>query len=96
MSLATADTPRFGRGGCAANSARDVLLGIGWLDPGAVKRWQAGQIDYLEHAVQVDSSRICTAMQLFQAWATTEGLIASETSCVARTPLRQPLRFSQN
>ena len=32
----------------------DVLLGIGWLDPGAEKRWRQGQINYLERAVQAN------------------------------------------
>ena len=33
----------------------DVLVGIGWLDPGAVKRWRQGQVDYLERVVQTKS-----------------------------------------
>jgi hypothetical protein len=30
----------------------DVLVGIGWLDPGALARWQRGQVAYLEEAVR--------------------------------------------
>jgi hypothetical protein len=41
----------------------DVLVGIGWLDPGAVKRWRQGQVDYLEHVVQTNLSRISEAMK---------------------------------
>ncbi len=72
----------------------DVLVRIGWLDPGAVKRWQQGQVDYLEHAIQVNLPRISAAMELFRSWATAKGLVPSETTYVARTPQRQTLRFS--
>jgi hypothetical protein len=33
-------------------SSIDVLAGIGWLDPGLLKRWQQGQIGYLEEGIQ--------------------------------------------
>jgi hypothetical protein len=74
----------------------DVLVGIGWLDPGAEKRWRQGQIDYLERVVQTNLSRISEAMKLFRLWATAKGLIASETAYVARTPSRRTLRFSKS
>ena len=74
-------------------SSIDVMVGIGWLDPGAVKRWRQGQVDYLERVVQTNLSRISEAMKLFRSWATAKGLIPSETSYVARTPSRQTLRF---
>jgi hypothetical protein len=32
----------------------DVLVGIGWLDPGSVERWRREQIDCLERVVQTD------------------------------------------
>jgi hypothetical protein len=73
-----------------------VLVGIGWLDPGAVERWRRGQIDYLERVVQTNLSRISGAMKLFRSWATAKGLTASETSYVARKPSRQTLRFSKS
>jgi hypothetical protein len=76
-------------------SSIDVLVGIGWLDPGAVKRWQQGQIDCLEGVVQTNLPRISEAMKLFRSWATSKGLVASETDYVARTPQRQTLRFSR-
>src|SRR6266566_487598 len=72
----------------------DVLVGIGWLDPGAVERWRQGQIDYLERVVQTNLSRISEAMKLFRSWATAKGLHPSETAYVARTPQRHTLRFS--
>src|SRR5262249_15800071 len=74
----------------------DVLVGIGWLDAGAVKRWRQGQVDYLERVVQTNLSRISEAMKLFRSWATAKGLIPSEASYVARTPSRQTLRFSKS
>lgn len=74
----------------------DVLVGIGWLDPGAVKRWQQGQFDHLEGAVQTNLPRISEAMKLFRSWASTKGLIPSETHYVAQRPSRQTLRFSKS
>lgn len=77
-------------------SCIDVLVGIRWLDPGNVKRWQQGQIDCLEAAVQTNLPRISEAMKLFRAWAARRGLLASETQYVARTPQRQRLHFSRS
>jgi len=77
-------------------SAIDVLVGIGWLDPGAVQCWRCGQIDCLEDAVQVDLLRIAEALRVFRSWATARGLVASPTAYVARTPQRQALRFSRS
>jgi poly(3-hydroxybutyrate) depolymerase len=74
----------------------DVLVGIGWLDPSAVKRWRQGQIDCLERVVQANLSRISEAMKLFRSWASAKGLSASETHYVTRTPQRQTLRFSRS
>jgi hypothetical protein len=74
----------------------DVLVGIGWLDPGAVKRWRQGQIDCLEGVVQTNLSRVSEAMRLFRSWAAEKGLFASETDYVARTPQRPRLRFSRS
>ena len=74
----------------------DVLVGIGWLDPGAVKRWRQGQVGYLERAVQTNLPRISEAMKLFRSWASAKGLIPSETHYVAQTPSRQTLRFSKS
>ena len=77
-------------------SPLDVLVGIGWLDLGAVKRWRQGQIDCLEGVVQTNLSRISEAMRLFRSWAAGKGLLASETDYVARTPQRPRLRFSRS
>ena len=77
-------------------SPLDVLVGIGWLDPGTVKRWQQGQIDYLERVVRTNLPRISEAMKLFRSWAAAKGLTPSETHYVSRTPSRQTLRFSKS
>ncbi|MGY8681459.1 hypothetical protein Q2941_27255 [Bradyrhizobium sp. UFLA05-153] len=74
----------------------DVLVGIGWLDPGALKRWQRGEVDYLERVVQTNLPRISEAMKLFRSWAAAEGLTASETHYIARAPSRRTLRFSKS
>ena len=74
----------------------DVLLGIGWLDAGAVKRWRLGQVDSLERAVQTNLPRVSEAMELFRSWAETKGLLASETEYLARAPHRQILRFGRS
>lgn len=77
-------------------SAVDVLVGIGWLDPGALKRWRQGQVAYLEEVLQTNLPRISEAMRLFRSWAAAKGLKPSETAYVARTPARQTLRFSKS
>jgi hypothetical protein len=74
----------------------DVLVGIGWLDPGALTRWQRGQVEYLEGVVQTNLPRISEAMKLFRSWAATKGLTPSETHYIARTTSRQMLRFSKS
>ena len=70
----------------------DVLVGIGWLDPGSVERWRRGQIDCLERVVQTNLPRISEAMKLFRSWATGRGLFASPTQYVTRTPRRHDAR----
>src|SRR5260370_31884325 len=72
----------------------DILLGIGWLDPNTARRWQQGQIERLEDALQTNPARIAQAMTLFEAWATGKGLIPSETQYLARSPGQPALRFS--
>jgi len=74
----------------------DVLVGIGWLDPGAVKRWQQGQTDYLERVVQSNLPRISEVMKLFRSWAAAKGLTPSEMQYVARTSSRTTLRFTKS
>jgi hypothetical protein len=71
----------------------DVLMGIGWIDPGTVQRWRQGQIECLEQAIQTRPERIAEALMLLRSWAAERGLVASPTDYVARTPQRQGLRF---
>jgi hypothetical protein len=73
----------------------DVLVGIRWLDPGALSRWRQGRIDCLEEAIQTHPARVSEALRLFRSWALERGLSPSETAYVARTTQRQPLRFSR-
>jgi hypothetical protein len=75
-------------------SAIDVLVGIGWLDAGAVKRWRQGQVDCLERVTRGNLPRITEAMKAFRQWAADKGLLPSETTYVAQSPRRQALRFS--
>ena len=77
-------------------SAIDILVGIGWLDAGAVERWRRGQIACLEEALQIDPPRISEAMRLLQSWTTAKGLLASSADYVDRTPQRRTLRFSRS
>jgi hypothetical protein len=77
-------------------SAVDMFLRIGWVDGGTVKRWQQGQLDCLEQTLQTNPARISEAIRLLQSWASRNGLIPSEAAYVARTPGRQPLRFSKS
>jgi hypothetical protein len=74
----------------------DVLVGIGWLDPGALKRWERGQVEYLEGVVQSNLPRISETMKLLRSWAAAKELTPSETHYIARTPSRQRLRFSKS
>jgi hypothetical protein len=93
-------TDRVGRAAEAAVAAQgfvspiDVLIGIGWLDPGAVERWRRGQTDCLEGDIQ--SPRVAEALALFGAWVTAKGLSPSLTDYISRTPQRQTLRFSRD
>jgi hypothetical protein len=74
-------------------SAIDVLVGIGWLDPGSVERWRRGQIDYLERVVHSNLRRISEAMKQFRSWAARRGLHSSETHYRRRSKV---LRFSRS
>jgi hypothetical protein len=71
----------------------EMLLRIRWLDANSARRWQHGQIEELESA---SPERLSDAMRLFGSWARARGLVPSETAYVARTPGRQPLRFSKS
>jgi hypothetical protein len=72
----------------------DVLMGVGWLQPGLVDRWRQGRVEYLEAAAQVDSPKLSHAMTAFRRWSEQRGLQPSETEYVARTRDRRRLRFT--
>ncbi|HEY1364750.1 MAG TPA: hypothetical protein VGF60_21075 [Xanthobacteraceae bacterium] len=73
----------------------DIFMRIGWVDLGTVKRWQRGEIDCLEQAIQTRPERIAEVMRELEAWAREHGFVPSVTSHVARTPRREPLRFTR-
>ncbi|MGH2688790.1 MAG: hypothetical protein ACRDKW_08290 [Actinomycetota bacterium] len=75
-------------------SAIDVLAGLGWLAPTHLQQWRQGRVESLEQVVPVNPHKLSAAMRLFRAWCTSRGLAPSETTYVARTPDRKPLRFS--
>ncbi|HKF77137.1 MAG TPA: DUF2293 domain-containing protein [Candidatus Dormibacteraeota bacterium] len=72
----------------------DVLVGIRWVSESAVSRWRQGRLADLEGSAQVDADRLSAAMRLFRGWAQRRGLRPSETTYVASTRDRRPLRFS--
>ncbi len=74
----------------------DVLVGIGWVDPNSLRRWQQGQVEYLERVVQANLSRISVAMKLLRSWAAAQQLTPSEGLYVTRNPSRHMLRFSKS
>ncbi len=77
-----------------SGSAVDVLVRLGRLAPTHVVHWRQGRVDCLERMVQANPSKVVTAMTCFRRWADGQDLVASETTYVARTPDRRPLRFS--
>jgi hypothetical protein len=77
-------------------SAIDVLVGVGWLEPRRVDAWRQGRVDYLERVTVANLGKISTAMHAFRRWARARGLEPSETSYLARTRDRRPLRFSKS
>jgi hypothetical protein len=74
----------------------NLLVDIGWLDPGAMQRWRRGEIECLEATMRVRPERLAEALTLLRSWATERGLTSSPIDYVARTPQRQALRFSRS
>jgi hypothetical protein len=75
-------------------SAIDVLIGLRWLAPPNLDRWQQGRIDSLERVVQVDSDKVMAAIAALRRWAHDQGLKPTQTDYIARTRDRRALRFS--
>lgn len=74
----------------------DILLRVGWLHQSHLDLWRQGRVDDLESLTQVNRSKLNLALKVFRRWARERGLIPSETSYVARTRRREPLRFSSS
>jgi hypothetical protein len=62
----------------------DVLLGLGWLAPSHLDRWQQGRVPYLEQVIQGNLGKVSTAMTEFRRWAQANGLTPSETTYLTR------------
>ena len=77
-------------------SAVDVLIGLRWLTPAALARWQQGRVDDLESVIQVNLDKLSAAMAILHRWARDQDLQPSETAYLARTRDRRPLRFSRS
>jgi hypothetical protein len=77
-------------------SAVDVLVRMRWLTPGDLARWRQGRVADLETVVQVNRSKLSTAMAVLARWARERGLQPSETAYLARTRSRRALRFSKS
>ncbi len=71
----------------------DVLVWLQWLPQPAVDMWRQGRLLYLEQGMQVNPSKLSTALRLFQSWALGRGLKPSEAAYVSSTRDRRPLRF---
>ena len=74
--------------------AIDILVGIGWLDPGALERWRRGQIDCLEQAVQANLRGSPKRCGCSGPGRPRKACSPARRTYVARTPSRQTLRFS--
>jgi hypothetical protein len=72
----------------------DIFVRVGWLAPRLVDRWRQGRVAYLEDVVQVNPSKLSTALRIFRRWAERRALSPSETAYAARTRDRRPLRFT--
>ena len=77
-------------------SAVDVLVGMRWLTPAALARWQQGRVADLESVVQVNLHKLSAAMAILRRWAREQGLRPSETAYLSRTRDRRQLRFSRS
>lgn len=77
-------------------SLADVLMAIGWLDPGAVTRWRTRQIATLESALSVDPEKLSLAIGVFTAWASTANLEPVVAVPLARSPGREELHASES
>jgi hypothetical protein len=78
-------------------SAIDVLCGMGLLHAAQVDLWRNGRVDFLEHVIQGNLSKISSSMAIFHRWAREKGLKPSETAYVRKTRGGTvPLQFSKS
>ena len=78
-------------------SAIDVLCGMGLLLPMHVDSWRKGRVDFLEHMIQGNPSKISSSLAIFRRWAQEKGLKPSETDYVrAARSGTVPLQFSSS
>lgn len=57
----------------------DILIGLGWLTPANVDRWQRGVIASLDLCVQVDDATASAAVDALRIWAQDRGLPSWDT-----------------
>lgn len=72
----------------------DIVCRLGWLDVNNERYWRLGQIECLEHALQIGPAKRTTAMHLLRDWAQARGLRPTEVPYLARSRDRRELRFS--
>jgi hypothetical protein len=73
----------------------DVLIDIGWLQPGPVARWRQGRVECIEDIAQTDSVKLTAALDALRRWAEDRGLTPTDTDYVARTRDRRVLQFTR-
>jgi hypothetical protein len=57
----------------------DVLIGLGWLAPPNVDRWQKGHFTPLDRCIGVDHTKTAAALDALRRWAQDNGLEAFDT-----------------
>jgi len=75
-------------------SAVAVFGRLGWLSSSRVDEWRQGRRDHLEAVMTVRDDKIATALRALRDWAERQGLEPSETTYLAATRDRRPLRFT--
>ena len=65
----------------------DILVGLGWLAPPNVDRWEQGRVPVLDRCLGVGAEKVTAALAALQHWAQDRGLKPTEVDY-------QDLRFS--
>ncbi|TNC28939.1 DUF2293 domain-containing protein [Amycolatopsis alkalitolerans] len=74
----------------------EVLTGLRWLSPIAVREWRGGRPGALAGVLPVDETKVLTAFEYLRDWARERGLQPGEAGYLAGTRDRRPLVFSEN